>query len=411
MKHGRESVDRKETIIFLLSAFISLLIGGVIALFFWRPAAQRFANPTKPQSSPVANPAGEKQVVSLGVLDAPKKYQPLADYLRDYLRAKNNKNYEVVVNGYDGIPYQEAKAKIAQKEWDIVFTYSPMLSMAAKDNGYEYSGLRMFPDREPYYSSAIFVRRDSPINSLADLNASTKIALGDFNSASSFYMPVYDLYGKTVTVTHGHRGASIREMVLKGLVAAGAGAYERIKDDPRYKLIHISRKIPGPSVYLSPQLSPTKRQQIKEALVSAPANIKSEAEFGESPEVDYTEFRKITQRVEAVLGCADFTKPVVKRFCGGTATAPVTSSSFIQGKIEGFSVVNAQQIAFNLITPEKRYRLIIDRQLLTQAGFPPPLGWQGKNVTIYDTKPNQQGELIGTSPQKIALLGGRGGSE
>lgn len=207
-------------------------------------------------------------------------------------------------------------------------------------------GFRMFPDREPYYSSAIFVRKDSPINSLGDLNAQTKIALGDFNSASSFYMPVYDLYGKTVAVTYGHRGRRIRDMVLEGKVDAGAGTYERIKDNPAYKLIHISRKIPGPSVYLSPQLGETERQQIKDALLTAPSDIKSQAEFVESPEVDYTEFRKISQRVEMVLGCADFSKAVVKFFCSSKVVTPSTSSDFLQGTIEGFSAINERQIAF-----------------------------------------------------------------
>ncbi|MFN3360623.1 MAG: hypothetical protein ACK421_04225 [Pseudanabaenaceae cyanobacterium] len=60
------------------------------------------------------------------------------------------KNYTVVINGYADIPYQEAKTKIAKKEWDIAFAYSPMLSIV--------SGFRMFPNRELYYSAAIFVR-------------------------------------------------------------------------------------------------------------------------------------------------------------------------------------------------------------------------------------------------------------
>ncbi|MFN3360624.1 MAG: hypothetical protein ACK421_04230 [Pseudanabaenaceae cyanobacterium] len=62
-------------------------------------------------------------------------------------------------------------------------------------------------------------------------------------------------------------------------------------------------------------------------------------------------------------------------------------------------------------TPEKRYCLIVDRQLISQAGFPPPWGWQSKKVTVYDIQPNQKGEIVATNSQRIVLSPGQGGSE
>ena len=122
---------------------------------------------------------------------------------------------QIVIEGDEDLPYQEAKNKLATKQWDIAFTLSPMISVAAQDNGYHWAA-RMFANYPPYYQSALFVKANSPIRSLADLSPSTKIALGDFNSASSFYMPSYDLYGKTLLVDMGYRGDDIREMVSSG---------------------------------------------------------------------------------------------------------------------------------------------------------------------------------------------------
>lgn len=168
--------------------------------------------------------------LKIGILGDKEDYIPLADYLKKQFGG----DLEVVIDGYNRLSYQEAKAKIATKKWDIAFTLSPMISVAAKDNGYFFAA-RMFPQNTPYYQSAIFVRANSSIKSIEDLTPNTTIALGDFNSASSFYMPVYDLFGKTLNVKMGLRGQEIREMVRecpydldrRGGSCGGRSAYSR----------------------------------------------------------------------------------------------------------------------------------------------------------------------------------------
>ncbi len=68
----------------------------------------------------------------------------------------------------------------------------------------------MFANKPPFYQSVFFVKKGSPIRSLKDLKPTTVIALGDFNSASSFYMPSYTLYGKRLIVDLGHRAAILK---------------------------------------------------------------------------------------------------------------------------------------------------------------------------------------------------------
>lgn len=137
--------------------------------------------------------------LKIGILGNPKDYNEL----ESHLRSQFGNNIQITIDGDNSISYTEARNRIIRKEWDIAFTLSPMLSVAAKNNGYTYVA-QMFPDNPPYYQAALFVKSNSSIKSLNDLKPSHTIALGDFNSASSFYMPAYDLFGKTLRVDEGN---------------------------------------------------------------------------------------------------------------------------------------------------------------------------------------------------------------
>ena len=236
---------------------------------------------------------------------------------------------DVVIEGNSEITYQEVQDKIAQKKWDIVFARSPMNGMRAKDNNYQWVA-RMFPDLPSTYQSALFVRSDSSIQSIYDLKTDTTVALGDFSSASSFYVPAYDLYGKSMTVISGNRGSEIIELVSTGNADVGAAVYGTIADDPRFRIIHVSREIPGTGVYLSPNLLPAIQRQISQALIDAPQDIKDEANYGPGDEPNYETLRLISIRADEVLSCADFSNNPVQFFCAST-------SEGILGKISGFT--------------------------------------------------------------------------
>ncbi|MCC5608069.1 phosphate/phosphite/phosphonate ABC transporter substrate-binding protein, partial [Nostoc sp. CHAB 5834] len=216
-----------------------------------------------------------------------------------------------------------------KNKWDIVFANSPMNGMRAKDNSYKWLA-RMFPKYPLTYQSALFVRSDSPIKSIEDIKSTTTIALGDFNSASSFYMPTYDLYGKSMTVTAGHRSSKIRELVANKQADIGAVVYSTIKDDPQFRVIQISREIPGTGVYLSPKLSPTVQKQIQNILEKAPKKIKEQANYDTGKEPDYKEFRTIALRADQILSCANFSRNPVQFFCNAT-------SQGILGRVAGFT--------------------------------------------------------------------------
>ena len=294
------------------------IIGSLVGLVILGIGVKSWDYLTKPKIS--------NSTITVGILTNPADYRELGDYLRkelvpanyfDYLQGKQ---VGIVIEGDKSLSYQEVKKRLAGKKWDIAFARSPMISRFAQKQGYSYLA-GMFPGSASY-QSGIFVKVNSPIRSINDIKPTTVVALGDFNSASSFYMPAYDLYGKTFSAKIA-RGDSPMSMVAQGKADVGAAAIgDKLKsNNSDFRIIHTSRAIPGSGVYLSPQLAP-EQQQIQRVLLAAPKSIRGmkKANYGDVPEANYTEFDKITDRVDSIIECVDFEKHPVSLFCNKSAT-------------------------------------------------------------------------------------------
>jgi serine/threonine-protein kinase len=207
------------------------------------------------------------------------------------------------------------------------------------------------------------------------------MALGSFNSASSFYMPAYTLYGRTVSVDTGNRGTKIIEKVKNGEVDVGAAAIGDAirKDDPDLRIIHVSPKIPGSGVYLSPQLSEGDRQSLTQVMLNAPSEVHKEANYGPNvPEPDYTEFRKIMARVEEILVCSDFSKNPVNFFC-----PKGTTISEIRARVNGTTFKNHHYLLRVVAADSQIYTVTIDQDLFeTIVGSDKLTDIQNKNLAI-----------------------------
>ena len=333
--------------------------------------------------------------LKIGILSDPKYYSELADYLR----SRFGDQVEIVVDGRRSMPYSEARERLVKQEWDIAFTLSPILSIAAKDNGYTFAA-QMFPNGSPYYQSALFVKSDSPIKSLEDLKPTTTIALGDFNSASSFYMPAYDLFGKALRVDMGHRSKTIMEMVKTGKADVGSVVSSNVENKDNFRIIHLSRKIPGSNVYLSSKLSQSDRETLKKVLLEAPGNVRKQANYGAGTEQDYSTFVKISRKAEEVLKCANFQKNPVNFYCPNSNITknnlPKNNTSTISGRINGWSRKSNNIEKFTLSSNDnKTYHLIISRQILNQIpGVSNPLSLQNQKVTITGVQAKDIGQKI-----------------
>ena len=257
-------------------------------------------------------------------------------------------------------PFVELSDRIASQDWDIAFTRSPIFSIKAEDNHYIGVAI-MFPDQPPYYRGSLYVRSDSPIKSIADINSTTTIALGNPESAPTFQMPIYALYGKSLRLGTGYRPRDVVEMVKTGKADIGAARYGAVKDDPALRIIYVSKAIPRAGVYLSPKLSITDNNRVKEALLNAPLEIQAKANYG-------------------------------------------------SGKIPNYEdkVSNKANIELKLVTQKKQiYLVMVSTQILNQI-LNNPVNVVDKSVQVKDVKPRPLAdgswEIKITQPNQLSLL-------
>lgn len=398
------SPKTNQALILTISAILSLSLFGIMVYLFVNPKTGLIPGVISEIKQPINRL--ETNSLTIGILGKSEDYTPLVDYLKQQF----GDQITITIDSKIRESYQEVKNKLASKKWDIAFTLSPMISVAAKDNRYVWVA-RMFPQSPPYYQSALFVQKNSSIQSIADFKNTTVIALGDFNSASSFYMPSYDLFGKSLRVTMGHRGEVIQELVKTGKADVGAVSYEAVKNDPNFRVIQISRNIPGSGVYLSPNLSDNDQKAITKALVNAPANIQNQANYGEDKEPDFSYFIQISKRAEEVLKCANFNQNPVNFFCSpASANIPESltrESNQIIGIVNGLSIVENQITRLTLQAKDQKiYYVFLNPQILNQipnAGS--GLNLQNKTLVITGVIPDpKSNQIVINDPNQIQVL-------
>ena len=344
-----------------------------------------------------------KTPLVIGILTPPDQYSQLATYLKQQLGSRTS---DVVIEGGSEVTYQVAQDNIAKENWDIFFALSPMNGMRAKDNGYRWIA-QMFPNFPSTYQSALFVKSNSSIQSIEDVTTSTTVALGDFSSASSFYIPAYDLYGKSMTVTAGNRSSEIKELVASKSADVGAAVYGTVKDDPRFRIIHVSREIPGSGVYLSSKLPPDIQQKVEKALMDAPQIIKDKANYGVGNEPSYEILRSISLRSDEVLSCADFSQNPVQFFC---SKSPQGMAEGIVGKISGFTNESNGITRLRLEQEDgKTCNILIPLQVLSRVpGGTSPGILNRKRVSVTGTAPKQlvggMCEIKVSNPNQLTVL-------
>ena len=281
----------------------------------------------------------EAEQVTIGAVNSEQNYQLLKEYLADKTVPSNFFDYlsgqdvEIVVQAAKSDrpdPYPEGIAKIRNHEWDIAFTYSPVIGLVAEDHGYRFVA-DMFPGSTAYQAS-FFVKADSSIE-FDKLSSNYTIALGDFFSASKFYMPVYDLYGSSLNVVANVNSKDIFKLVEAGQADLGVGVLGE-EVPPEFKVIKKTRDLPGSGVYLSPDLSQNDLRSLEKLLLEAPEDIKKESNYDKGDPPDFQYFRGIVDRVRAVSACSNFEKSPVAFTCGDKV---VTT---IQGKVNGIEVAN-----------------------------------------------------------------------
>lgn len=357
---------------------------------------------------------GGDRILTVGVLNSSRNprqdYNNFTNYLRQQIQAKYGKDTQVKFDFIEPASATQEQAQgpspgsvrarqaLESKTWELAFTATSGVSVVAVDNNYQFAA-RMFPEMTET-RSVLYVRQDSPIRSIADINSQTRVALGDFNNALGFFMPVYDLYGKSFNLSRGNRGSRIPDMVLQGKVDVGAGNENRISKIPNLRIIHTSRDLPTSGVYLAPTLTPQERKEIAQILLAAPTVLQRQTHYGAGDPIDYTEYRRINQRVEEVTSCTSWPEnndlKQISLFC--RPIAGVMSGYVAQEDVVNFSLQGEDG---------KTYRVVLPRSIMRQdASLSAPGAINFKRVTISNVQPvpvNGVPELRITEPGQMTV--------
>lgn len=262
----------------------------------------------------------QKGTLTVGYIDRTSSRNPAQqrDYpkFQAYLEAELRKKYgnDIKVELDSAVTAREAQTKLAQKKWDLAFTFLANNSIIAEDNNYEFIA-RMAAGEDPYRDVCMYVKNGSRIRSSKDFAPDQTIALPSEDSPI-FTLPFYDLYGKRMRANIGNTLVKIQEKVKSGEADVGVDFCKIVAQTRGFRALSPNRVIPVGGVFLSPTIENTvDRDYIKEAIGRAPDDIQINANYTRSPGINYSQFRRINDRANELLECVDFTRNPVDFYC------------------------------------------------------------------------------------------------
>lgn len=318
------------------------------------------------------SPRLERTSVVIGTPDRRlERYLPLEKDLESRLRPANlwhairGDKIDVRVEGARSYP--EAVASLRAKQWDVLLGFSPVVSMEAETVGYKPIG-RMFP-HEPEYSSILFTRAGSALQRIEDITSSTRVALGDFFSATKYYVPMSLLRGRSAEITLNLSTKEIADLVRNGKADVGvmAGNLKRFETmNPGLRVLASSDLLPQSLVALSPELSDLDRDRLREALFSVPAELRGvqTANYAPAKAPDYRLLNRQVAEGKAFSAC------LRKREGGLTLRCPQGSRvELIEGWIEDIRTEDSL-IKLEVLTIDRRtMTFAVEKDLLDQSAI------------------------------------------
>jgi ABC-type phosphate/phosphonate transport system substrate-binding protein len=376
--------------------------------------------PNSVNSPPSSVPTSNKPSLTLGVVTTPynpvENYAALEKHLEEKLSSQIGSTVDIKIDPIEikgENPLQQARNRLAEQKWDIAFTTSPIISVSAMNNDYEFVA-RMFP-QSPKFESSLFVLNESPIQGIDDLTPEKTIALGELSNPSNFYIPVYDLYGKILKVDRGNPDTqSIIDKVKSAQADVGAAPFQLVSGDPELRVIQRSRSIPLSGVYLSPNLPESERNEIRDALLNASEDIQKKAQYGAGEEPDYQYLIGITNRVDTILSCVDLNQQPVQFYCSEsdkfTRNSNEGSANEIvaQGQVNGYQI-NGENVTLTVNGEDgQTYRVFVTRPFLDRIPNAVPLAeLQDKNLQLRSVESLKNGATIDFKidrPEQLTII-------
>ena len=336
-----------------------------------------------------------------------ERYLGLERYLESRLRpsqlwrALRGDKIDVRIEGARSYP--EAVAHLKARRWDVLLGFSPVVSMEAMDAGYRPIG-RMFP-QETVYRSILFTRKGAPLREIKDIHPGTSIALGDFFSATKYYVPMSLLRGRSARITLNLSTAEIAELVRSGKadVGAMAGNPKGFKSlNPSFEILVASPPLPASLIALSPELADLDRNRLEQALMAAPDSVRgqSAANYGPGLPPDYRHFARQVAEGKAFSACLRNLEGFFNLRCPGSDRIEV-----VEGWIDDAGPVGGR-IRVNMTTADqRRVSLIVDRSLLEQSSVFKTLNeLRGRSLSVLTLQHAlQTGTVAIESPHQLEI--------
>lgn len=222
------------------------------------------------------------------------KYKPLQQYL-----AEQTNSVVELEPAYNEL---QALEQIERHNWSIVFAPPGLAAIAIGQELYmPIFSLERIGSLE---RSVIVVREASQMQNLADLSNQI-VALGKPGSAAGYYLPLYDLYGLTLTqVRLAPTPKRILEWISTQEVDAGAlseADFEQYSGEfasTQFRILRKSRWIPPGVVLLGPTVERHRQEHIVKAMNNAPSSVVGDAGYVPTAAVpNYEQFIQLVEKV------------------------------------------------------------------------------------------------------------------
>lgn len=198
-----------------------------------------------------------------------QKFTPLAEYLSSKLGEP--------VTLQIGADYAEIESGLSDGSIQVAYVGPSGAVKMNQKNHAVFPLVKVVKKGSPFYKSYVIAKKDSPLNSPADLKGKT-FAFGDKSSTSSYLVPKFILSNNGVTLenlkefklTGSH--SNVLKAVLDGSVDAG-GLKESLalKNKDKVKFLEISKPIPNFPICANVKaLGKEKAKKVQAALVGIP---------------------------------------------------------------------------------------------------------------------------------------------
>ncbi|MEO0374070.1 MAG: PhnD/SsuA/transferrin family substrate-binding protein [Cyanobacteria bacterium P01_A01_bin.17] len=247
--------------------------------------------------------SGTKRRLTIGVVSYGEGQRSLEQF--ESLKNHLGTSLKSLIELEPALNERQAIQQIERNSWDLVFAPPGLAALAISQEQY----LPLLPRTGGTKEKSIVVVPDnSPAQSLEDL-ASKPLALGQEGSATGYYLPVYNLYGLTMSeVRLAATPKGVLQLVDSGSAFAGAlsvAELERYRSEfsgTKFRvLFRDSHAVPAGSVLVGPTVDRNLQEEIRMALESAGAPVAAAAGYAANSEPpDYSYLIKVVKRVRPI---------------------------------------------------------------------------------------------------------------